>query len=101
MSSRNLPFSAGTLVSYGMDKEQALSLITTNTAKILGIDDNYGTIEKGKSATFFISQGDALDMKGNKLFGAYIDGRKLNLNGRQQQLNTRFSKKYNINPDKE
>ena len=100
MSSRNLPFSAGTLVSYGMDKEQALSLITANTAKILGIDGNYGTIEKGKSATFFISQGDALDMKGNNLTEAYIDGRKLNLNGRQQQLNTRFSKKYNINPDK-
>ncbi len=96
MSSRNLAFSAGTLVSYGMDKEQALSLITANTAKILGIDDKYGTLANGKSATFFISQGDALDMKGNQLIEAYIDGRKINLAGRQQTLNQRFSKKYQL-----
>jgi len=96
MGSRNLPFTAGTLVSYGMEKEKALAMITSNTAKILGIDKNYGTLETGKSATFFVSHGDALDMAGNKLIDAYIDGRKLNLNGRQQQLNKRFSEKYKL-----
>jgi len=94
MGSRNLAFTAGTLVSYGMKKEQALQLITSNTAKILGIDKNYGTLELGKSATFFISKGDALDMQGNILIDAYIDGRKLNLDGRQQELNQRYLKKY-------
>ena len=94
MGSRNLAFTAGTLASYGMDKEQALQLITSNTAKILGIDKKYGTLEVGKSATLFVSQGDALDMKGNRLIDAYIDGRKLNLAGRQQELNQRYLKKY-------
>ncbi len=95
MGSRNLAFTAGTLAAYGLEKEQALQLITSNTAKILGIDKNYGTLEVGKSATLFVSQGDALDMKGNIILDAYIDGRKLNLKGRQQELNQRYLKKYN------
>ncbi|NNE32325.1 MAG: amidohydrolase family protein, partial [Winogradskyella sp.] len=51
MNSRNLPFYAGTTVAYGLSKEQALQLITSNAAKILGINDMYGTLETGKSAT--------------------------------------------------
>ncbi|MCF6317703.1 MAG: amidohydrolase family protein [Proteobacteria bacterium] len=96
MGSRNLAFTAGTLVSYGMSKEQALKLITSNVAKILGIDKNYGTLEAGKSATLIVTQGDALDMRGNILLEAYIDGRKLNLDGRQQSLNQRFLNKYDL-----
>jgi imidazolonepropionase-like amidohydrolase len=36
MNTRNLPFYAGTVAATGMDKEEALKLITSNTAKILG-----------------------------------------------------------------
>jgi imidazolonepropionase-like amidohydrolase len=39
----------------GLNKEKALQLITENPAKILGIDEDYGTLEVGKSATLFIS----------------------------------------------
>jgi len=49
---RNLPFYAGQVVAQGLDKEKALQLISGNTAKILGIDADYGTLEVGKSATF-------------------------------------------------
>lgn len=94
MSSRNLAFTAGTTVAYGNDKETALSMITLNPAKILGIDKDYGSLEVGKSATLFISEGDALDMRGNILVDAYIDGRKVELHTRQQELNDRFAKKY-------
>ena len=94
MSSRNLAFTAGTTVAYGNDKETALSMITLNPAKILGIDKDYGSLEVGKSATLFISEGDALDMRGNILTEAYIDGRKIELHTRQQELNDRFAKKY-------
>ncbi len=79
MNSRNLPFYAGTTVAYGLDKEQALQLITLNAAKILGIDAQYGSLETGKSATLFISQGDALDMRTNQLEQAFIDGRNISL----------------------
>ncbi|MFT4804962.1 MAG: imidazolonepropionase-like amidohydrolase [Psychroserpens sp.] len=93
MNSRNLPFYAGTTVAYGLTKEQALQLITQNPAKILGIDDTYGTLEVGKSATLFISEGDALDMRTNILTHAFIDGRLLSLETHQTELWKRYSKK--------
>jgi imidazolonepropionase-like amidohydrolase len=96
MNSRNLPFYAGTTVAYGLTKEQALQLITSNPAKILGIDDRFGTIEEGKSATLFISEGDALDMRTNKVTHAFIDGRQVSLETHQTELAKRYSDKYNI-----
>jgi len=94
MNSRNLPFYAGQVAGQGLDKEKALQLITENTAKILGIDTNYGTLEVGKSATLFISEGDALDMRTNKLTHAYIDGRAISLETHQTELHKRYMKKY-------
>ncbi|MBP2281777.1 imidazolonepropionase-like amidohydrolase [Flavobacterium sp. CG_23.5] len=97
MNTRNLPFLAGTCAAYGLDKEQALQLITFNTAKILGIDKQCGTLEEGKDATLFISQGDALDMRTNKLTNAFIQGRMISLETHQSQLNNRYKEKYNQN----
>jgi len=95
MNTRNLPFLAGTCAAYGLDKEKALQLITYNTAKILGIDNLCGTLEIGKDATLFISEGDALDMRTNKLTQAFIQGRAISLETHQSQLNTKFKEKYN------
>jgi len=91
---RNLPFHAGHIVGQGMDRETALQLITGNTAKILGIDAEYGTLEVGKSATLFISEGDALDMRTNILSKAYIDGRDISLETHQTELWKRYRDKY-------
>lgn len=96
MSSRNLGFSVGTLVAQGLDKDNALALITSNPAKILNIDDKYGSLATGKSATFFISQGDALDMSGQNVQSAYIDGRSVDLSGKQQKLYQRYHDKYQL-----
>ncbi|RCW92245.1 amidohydrolase family protein [Winogradskyella arenosi] len=95
MNSRNLPFYAGTTVAHGLTKAQALQLITLNPAKILGIDKAYGSLEVGKSATLFISEGDALDMRTNILTHAFIDGRRLSLETHQTELWRRYSKKLN------
>lgn len=95
MNSRNLPFYAGTTVAYGLTKSQALQLITSNTAKILGIDKTYGTLEVGKSATLFISEGDALDMRTNQLTHAFIDGRSVSLETHQTELWRRYDTKIN------
>lgn len=94
MQSRNLPFYAGTTVAHGLEKEEALKLITLNTAKILGIDKDYGTLEEGKSATLFISEGDALDMRTNQLTHAFIDGRLISLETHQTKLWKRYDEKY-------
>ncbi|MEZ4793250.1 MAG: amidohydrolase family protein [Gelidibacter sp.] len=96
MNSRNLPFYAGTTVAHGLTKEQALQLITLNPAKILGIDKDYGTLEAGKSATLFISEGDALDMRTNQLTHAFIDGRSVSLETHQTELWHRYEDKYKM-----
>ncbi len=93
---RNLPFMAGTAAAYGLTKEEALQSITRDAAVILGIGDRTGTLEAGKDANLFISEGDALDMQGNKLLYAFIQGREISLDNSQKQLYNKYSEKYNI-----
>lgn len=93
---RNLPFNAGTAASYGLTREQALQAITLNAAKILGIDVKTGSIEAGKDANLIISEGDILDMRTSKVTDAFIQGRKIDLNNKQEELNDRYKRKYNI-----
>ena len=94
MQTRNLPFYAGTCAAWGLTKEQALQLITGNSAKLLGIDNQYGTLESGKSATLFISEGDALDMKTNLISFAFIDGRQISLESHHTELYERYKGKF-------
>jgi imidazolonepropionase-like amidohydrolase len=94
MQTRNLPFYAGTCAAWGLTKEQAIQLISGNTAKILGIENNYGTLEVGKSATLFLSDGDALEMKSNIISLAFIDGRQISLESHHTELNERYKGKF-------
>lgn len=91
---RNLPFQAATSVSFGITKEDALKAITLNAAKILGIDKMYGSLEPEKSATLFISDGDALDPKSNNVTHAWINGNRVSLNTIQKDLYKKYSDKY-------
>jgi imidazolonepropionase-like amidohydrolase len=93
---RNLPFNAGTAVAYGLTKEEALTAITLSAAKILGIDDKTGSIEKGKDANIVVSDGDILDMKTNAVTHAFIQGRLVSLDNKQKQLFEKYKYKYGI-----
>jgi imidazolonepropionase-like amidohydrolase len=93
---RNLPFEAGEAVGYGLTKEQAISMITINNAKILGIDKTTGTLEVGKDANLFISKGDALDMLTLDVQKAFIQGRDINLDNLHKQLYRKFAGKYGV-----
>jgi imidazolonepropionase-like amidohydrolase len=93
---RNLPFEAGQACGFGLTKEQALSMITLNNAKILGIDKTTGTLETGKDANLFISKGDALDMITIDVQTAFIQGRSINLDNLHKQLYKKFSAKYGL-----
>ena len=95
MNTRNLPFYAGTYAAHGVDKEAAVAMITGNAAKILGIEKTTGTLEVGKDATLFISEGDALDMRGNILNHAFIQGRKISLESHHTTLWKRYDSKIN------
>lgn len=94
MGTRNLPFYAGTATAYGLSKEQALQIITLNTAKILGIDATCGSLEPGKDATLFISTGDALDMSTNNVEYAFIQGRQIDVDNHQKRMFKKYSEKY-------
>lgn len=96
IQSRNIPFLAGTATAYGLTKEEALSSITLNAAKILGIDNRVGSLEEGKDATLFVSTGDALDIKTNNVEWAFIRGKNLDLSNEQKALNEKYLKKYGV-----
>lgn len=91
---RNLPFQAGQAVGFGLAYEDAVKALTGSTAEILGISKTVGTIEQGKDATLFICDGDALDMRTSKVSRAFINGREINLDNKQEMLYRRFQQKY-------
>jgi len=96
MNTRNLPFLAGTARAYGLSEEQAIATITLNTAKILGMDDRIGSLEVGKDATLFVSDGDALNMRTNKVTLAMIRGNYIALTNEQILLYEKYCGKYGI-----
>jgi imidazolonepropionase-like amidohydrolase len=93
---RCLPFQAGTMAAYGLTKEEALSAITLNAAKILGIETRTGSIEVGKDANLVICTGDILDMVSSNVTEAFIQGRKIDLNNKQSDLFRKYKNKYQI-----
>jgi len=66
---------AAKMVRAGVDPEVAMSMITTSTAKLLGIDHRVGSLEPGKDADFVIWNGDPLSTF-TKAEQTWIEGRK-------------------------
>lgn len=91
---RNLAFQAGQAVGFGLPYEAAVSALTLNTAKILGIDATAGSLEPGKDATLFICEGDALDMRTAQVTAAFIQGREISLDNKQKALYRKYEAKY-------
>lgn len=91
---RNLPFQAGQAIGHGLPYEAAVQALTLSPAAILGIGNTTGSLEVGKDATLFISEGDALDMRTNQVRAAFIQGREINLDNKQKVLQRRFEEKY-------
>lgn len=93
-AARNMPFYAGTAVAYGLDYEEAIKAMTLTPAKALGIADRAGSLETGKDAMIIVTEGDLLDMRTSKVEHAFIQGRKIQLDTRQQWLYKKYSDKY-------
>lgn len=58
-----LTTAAGYAVKAGLPYEEALKAITINPAKVLGIDDRYGSLEVGKMADLVLWSGEPLDVQ--------------------------------------
>lgn len=96
MNTRNLPFQAGTAMSYGLTEEQAVRSISLSAAEIMGIEKDFGSVEVGKSATLFVSEGNALDMRTNLLTHALVKGKFISLDNFQKGLYELYQEKYKI-----
>nr|WP_294858944.1 amidohydrolase family protein [uncultured Fluviicola sp.] len=94
MNARNLPFLAGTAMSYGLTEEEAIRSITLSSCEIMGISKNYGSIEIGKKATLFGSVGSALEMKGNQASVILINGQFVPTTNFQTELYKKYKAKY-------
>ena len=90
---RTLPDEAMRSVTWGLSKEHALRAITLSPAEILGVDDQIGSLEPGKDATFFIAEEEPLTQYTNPT-KAYIRGREIDLTDRQKNLWEKYKEKY-------
>ena len=92
-NTRNLPYQAATAAAWGLPYEDALRSVTLYPAEILGVADRVGSLEKGKDATLFVSDGDPLETE-TQISAAWIQGRKVDLTSRHTQLYDKYREKY-------
>lgn len=71
--SRVVLFEAGLAAAYGLTFDQALASITINAAKILGIDEQVGSIAVGKDADLALFDGDPFEYV-THCTGVIVDG---------------------------
>lgn len=92
-NARNLPYHASTAVAFGLEREDAIKAITLWPAEILGVGKRVGSIEKGKDATLFVSDGSPLEISSNVQL-AWIQGRKVQLSSKHVRLWKKYQQKY-------
>lgn len=82
---RNLPYHAGFAATYGLGREEALKAVTIIPAEIFGVGDKYGSIEKGKMANLFVTDGDPFETKTQVKY-VFIKGWSIPMESRHTQL---------------
>ena len=89
---RNLPFQVANAVGFGLPYEEALKAVTINAAKIWGVDDRIGSIEKGKWADLILTDGDPLEGR-SQVKRMWIQGRPVSLETRHTKLYEQYGKR--------
>jgi len=62
-------------IKYGLSEDEALRALTETPAKLLGVGEEMGTLQKGKLANFIITS-DSLFKEGNIIYENWIQGKK-------------------------
>jgi imidazolonepropionase-like amidohydrolase len=91
---RNLPYQAAASVPFGLEREDALKAVTINAAKIWGVDDRIGSVEKGKWADLVLADGDLLETK-TQIKMMWIRGKAVDLETRHTKLSDRYMARPN------
>jgi imidazolonepropionase-like amidohydrolase len=90
---KNLPYSAAQAVAFGLPEPEALKGLTLYPARLAGIADRLGSIESGKEATLFASDGSVLDARA-RVTHLWVAGKEVSLENRH----TRLYEKYKTRP---
>lgn len=62
-------------IAYGLSPERALEALTLTPARMIGLENEMGTLEAGKLANFMITSGDLFDPKANaKIYENWVRG---------------------------
>ncbi len=88
-NSRNLPYSAGFAVAYGMPYDEAMKAITLNPAEVFGLGDRLGSLDTGKIANVVVANGDPLDVR-TIVKQVYINGVAIPMETRQTRLRDEY-----------
>ena len=87
---------AGNAVANGLPWEQGMAALTANVAEIYGLDNLYGSLEKGKVADVVIWSGDPLEVM-ESAETVIINGEQIEMTSRQTKLRDRY---LNLKQDK-
>jgi imidazolonepropionase-like amidohydrolase len=90
---KNLPYVAAQAVAFGLPPDEALKALTLYPAQMAGAAERLGSIEVGKDATFFVTDGDVLDIR-SQVKRMWISGTEVSLENRH----TRLYEKYKNRP---
>lgn len=90
---RNLPYNAGAAVGFGLSRNKAIRSITLGAAEVLGIDNDYGSLKVGKSATLIVTTASPIEILCDIRY-AFIDGRQIDLNNKHTRLRDKYETKY-------
>jgi imidazolonepropionase-like amidohydrolase len=80
---------AGNAVSYGLPYEAGIAALTSNPARVFGISDQQGSIQKNKPANIVLWSGDPLDVT-NAAEVVIINGELIPMESRQTKLRDRY-----------
>jgi imidazolonepropionase-like amidohydrolase len=86
---RNLPYEAAQAVAFGLPADEALKGLMLYPAQFAGVSDRLGSIEPGKEATLFASDGDILDIRAN-VKHLWIGGKEVSLDSRHTKLYDKY-----------
>jgi imidazolonepropionase-like amidohydrolase len=88
-NARHLPYHAAMAMAYGLPADEAIRAVTLYPARILGIDRDYGSLEAGKVANFFLATGDPLDIR-TQVRAVFIKGELVDMDNRHDGLYRKF-----------
>lgn len=88
-SARDLPYSVGLAIAYGLDAEEALKAITITPARIWGVEKDYGSVEVGKFANLIVTTGDPIDIR-SQIREVFVKGQRMKFDDRHTELYEKY-----------